>query len=130
MNYISVFFSILAALEHIYILFLETIITVSEKTSKVFNIEIDELKTKTVKTLLKNQGIYNGLLSILLFISIFRDEIFWIRLFLSYIILVAIYGGLTSNIKIIFKQGGFAMIALLSSLYIRNKKLKLNIKLF
>ena len=117
MNYISVFFSILAALEHIYILFLETIITVSEKTSKVFNIEIDELKTKTVKTLLKNQGVYNGLLSILLFISIFRDEIFWIRLFLSYIILVAIYGGLTSNIKIIFKQGGFAMIALLSSLY-------------
>ena len=113
MNSISLIFSILAALEHIYILYLETIITDSEKTSKVFGIEVDELKTKTVSILLKNQGVYNGLLSILLFISIFKSEIFWIRLFLSYIILVAIYGGITSNPKIIFKQGGLAIIALL-----------------
>ena len=83
MNSISLIFSILAALEHIYILYLETIITDSEKTSKVFGIEINELKSKTVSTLLKNQGIYNGLLSILLFISIFKSEIFWIRLFLN-----------------------------------------------
>ena len=117
MNIISIIFSILAALEHIYILYLETIITDSEKTSKVFGIEVDELKTKTVSTLLKNQGVYNGLLSILLFISIFKSEIFWIRLFLTYIILVAIYGGITSNPKIIFKQGGLAIIALLCSFY-------------
>ena len=117
MNIISMIFSILAALEHIYILYLETIITDSEKTSKVFGIEVDELKTKTVSTLLKNQGVYNGLLSILLFISIFKSEIFWIRLFLTYIILVAIYGGITSNPKIIFKQGGLAIIALLCSFY-------------
>ena len=31
-------FSVAAALEHIYILYLETIITESEKTSKVFKI--------------------------------------------------------------------------------------------
>ena len=117
MNYISLFFSILAALEHIYILYLETIITESEKTSRVFGIEVNELKTKTVSTLFKNQGVYNGLLAILLLISIFRYEIFWIRLFLAYIILVAIYGGITSNIKIIYKQGGLAIIALLCSLY-------------
>ena len=117
MNIISIIFSILAALEHIYILYLETIITDSEKTSKVFGIEVDELKTKTVSTLLKNQGVYNGLLSILLFFSIFKSEIFWIRLFLTYIILVAIYGGITSNPKIIFKQGGLAIIALLCSFY-------------
>ena len=117
MNIISIIFSILAALEHIYILYLETIITDSEKTSKVFGIEVDELKTKTVSILLKNQGVYNGLLSILLFISIFKSEIFWIRLFLTYIILVAIYGGITSNPKIIFKQGGLAIIAILCSFY-------------
>ena len=117
MNSISLIFSLLAALEHIYILYLETIITDSEKTSKVFGIEINELKSKTVSTLLKNQGVYNGLLSILLFISIFKSEIFWIRLFLTYIILVAIYGGITSNPKIIFKQGGLAIIALLFSFY-------------
>lgn len=117
MNILSIIFSILAALEHLYILYLETIITDSEKTSKVFGIEVDELKSKTVSTLLKNQGVYNGLLSILLFISIFKSEIFWIRLFLTHIILVAIYGGITSNPKIIFKQGGLAIIALLCSFY-------------
>ena len=117
MNSISLIFSILAALEHIYILYLETIITDSEKTSKVFGIEINELKSKTVSTILKNQGVYNGLLSILLFTSIIKSEIFWIRLFLTYIILVAIYGGITSNPKIIFKQGGLAIIALLCSFY-------------
>ena len=117
MNVVSMIFSVAAALEHIYILYLETIITESEKTSKVFNIEINELRRKTVSTLLKNQGVYNGLLSILLFISIFRYELFWIRLILSYIILVAIYGGITSNLKIIFKQGGLAIIALLCSFY-------------
>ena len=117
MNVISLIFSILAALEHIYILYLETVITDSEKTSKVFGIGSNELKTKTVSALLKNQGIYNGLLSVLLFISIFRSEIFWIRLFLTYIIIVAIYGGITSNPKIIFKQGSLAIIALLFSFY-------------
>jgi len=117
MNIISVIFSVLAALEHIYILYLETIITTSQKTSKVFDIEEEELKTKTVSTLLKNQGVYNGLLSLLLFIALYRNEIFWIRILLGYIILVAIYGGITSNPKIIFKQGGLAIIAILCSFY-------------
>ena len=117
MNIISVIFSVLAALEHIYILYLETIITTSQKTSKVFDIEEEELKTKTVSTLLKNQGVYNGLLSLLLFIALYRNEIFWIRILLGYIILVAIYGGITSNPKIILKQGGLAIIAMLCSFY-------------
>lgn len=117
MNIISVIFSVLAALEHIYILYLETIITTSQKTSKVFDIEEEELKTKTVSTLLKNQGVYNGLLSLLLFIALYRNEIFWIRILLGYIILVALYGGITSNPKIIFKQGGLAIIAILCSFY-------------
>ena len=117
MNIISVIFSVLAALEHIYILYLETIITTSQKTSKVFDIEVEELKTKTVSTLLKNQGVYNGLLSLLLFISLYRNELFWIRILLGYIFLVAIYGGITSNPKIIFKQGELAIIAILCSFY-------------
>ena len=117
MNIISVIFSVLAALEHIYILYLETIITTSQKTSKVFDIEVEELKTKTVSTLLKNQGVYNGLLSLLLFIALYRNEIFWIRILLGYIILVAIYGGITSNPKIILKQGGLAIIAMLCNFY-------------
>ena len=117
MNLISIIFAILAGIEHLYILYLETIITDSTRTSKVFNIEVAKLKDKTISILLKNQGVYNGLLAIFLFISIFKNDAFWIRLFLVYIILVAIYGGISSNPKIIFKQGGLAIIALLFSFY-------------
>ena len=109
-------FSILSALEHLYILYLETIITDSTRTSKVFNIEEERLKDKTISTLLKNQGVYNGLIAVLLFISVFKEDLFWVRLLLGYIILVAIYGGISSNPKIILKQGGLAIIAFILTL--------------
>ena len=117
MNIASIIFSILSALEHLYILYLETIITDSSKTSKVFNIEQEKLKDKTISTLLKNQGVYNGLIAVLLFISVFKNDLFWARLLLAYIFLVAIYGGISSNPKIILKQGGLAIIAIILTLF-------------
>jgi putative membrane protein len=123
-NILTIIFSGLAALEHCYILFLETIITTSSKTSKVFNIPEENLKEKHVSTLLKNQGVYNGLIAVLIiisiFLSIFREEyehILWLRFLLGYIILVAVYGGITSNIMIIPKQGGLAVIGFVLSFF-------------
>ena len=40
-----------------------------------------------------------------------------VAMLLRYIILVAIYGGLTSDKKIILKQGGLPILALLSLLF-------------
>ena len=117
MNIVSMIFSILAAIEHLYIFYLETIITDSKKTSEVFGIDEEKLKDKTVSTLFKNQGVYNLLLSIILFVSIIKNDLFWIRILLSYIILVAIYGGYSSNMKIILNQGGLAILALIFSLF-------------
>ena len=123
-NILTIIFSGLSALEHFYILFLETIITTSSKTSKVFNIPEENLKDKHVSTLLKNQGVYNGLIAVLIiisiFLSIFREEyehILWLRFLLGYIILVAVYGGITSNIMIITKQGGLAVIGFVLSFF-------------
>ena len=65
----------MVALEHIYILFLETIATSSESTSRVFGISIDQLKSKTIATLLKNQGVYNGLISVLLLIAVWQQDL-------------------------------------------------------
>ena len=48
--------AIMVALEHLYIMFLETIVTSSGSTSRVFGISIDQLKNKTIATLMKNQG--------------------------------------------------------------------------
>ena len=112
-NILTIIFSGLAALEHFYILFLETIITTSSKISKVFNIPEENLKDKHVSTLLKNQGVYNGLLAGLLIYAVYSQNLLWSRLLLGYVILVALFGAWSSNPKILIKQGGLAIIALL-----------------
>ena len=123
-NILTIIFSGLSAIEHIYILFLETIFTTSSRTSKTFKIEEEKLKDKNVSTLLKNLGVYNGLIAVLIIISIFlsifredKDNLLWLRFLLGYIILVAVYGGISSDVKIIPKQGGLAMIGFVLSFF-------------
>ncbi|EUI34659.1 membrane protein [Staphylococcus aureus M1131] len=116
MNIISTILIIFVALEFFYIMYLETIATTSKKTSETFNISVDKLKDKNINLLLKNQGVYNGLIGVLLiyglFISSNPKEICTV-----YIIGVAIYGGLSSNISIFFKQGTLPVLALISMLW-------------
>ena len=116
MNIISTILTVLVAVLFFYIMYLETFVTDSDSTSRVFNISKEELKRPNLNILFKNQGIYNGLLGVALlygtFISKNPKEI--VGLLLVYIILVAIYGGLTSDKKIILKQGGLPILALIS----------------
>ena len=118
MNLVTIILGTMVALEFFFILYLETFATTSDKTSKVFNMEKEELERKSVKTLFKNQGVYNGLLAVLILLSIyvFKNKM-EITVLMSYIILVAIYGGITSNPKIIFKQGGLAILTLISTFF-------------
>ena len=81
-------------------MYLETIATTSDRTSKVFGIPVSQLNNKNINTLLKNQGVYNGLIGLLLI----------------YTIIVAVYGGLTSHISIFLKQGTLPILALISLL--------------
>ena len=92
MSMLTTVLAILVALEHLYIMFLETI-----------------------ATLLKNQGVYNGLIAVLLLVAVWQKDLLWTRLLLGYIVLVALYGSLTSNPKIILKQGGLAILGLICS---------------
>ena len=116
MNIISTILTVLVAVLFFYIMYLETFATDSDSTSRVFNISKEELKRPNLNILFRNQGIYNGLLGVALlygtFISKNPKEI--VGLLLVYIILVAIYGGLTSDKKIILKQGGLPILALIS----------------
>ena len=116
MNIISTILTVLVAVLFFYIMYLETFATDSDSTSRVFNISKEELKRPNLNILFKNQGIYNGLLGVALlygtFISKNPKEI--VGLLLVYIILVAIYGGLTSEKKIILRQGGLPILALIS----------------
>ena len=122
MNILTTVIAALVALEHLYIMYLETIATASKSTSRVFGISTDRLKDKNISTLLKGQGVYNGLIAILLLFSVFQQDdgeyqssLQWTRLLFGYIILVAVYGGLTSKPSIILKQGGLAILGLISS---------------
>lgn len=118
MSLLTIILSSLVALEHLYIMYLETFATTSDSTSRVFNMSKDELERKSVNTLFKNQGVYNGLIAILILISLFiipSKE--WNTILMIYVVLVAAYGAITSDPKIIFKQAGLAILSLISMLF-------------
>lgn len=108
----------LTALEFLYIMYLETFATASEKTSKVFGMDREELSRKSVSTLFKNQGIYNGLIGVLIMLALFVfASKTAVMVLMGYIVLVALYGSITSNPKIILMQGGLAILTLISALF-------------
>ncbi|MBT8894658.1 hypothetical protein BTI50_00740 [Lactobacillus delbrueckii subsp. bulgaricus] len=98
----------LVAVEFFYIMYLETFATTSKKTAEVFQMDQEELSRPSVNTLFKNQGIYNGLLAVLTLI---------LQLVLAYMILVAAYGAVTSQPKILLMQGGLPILTLIVSFF-------------
>ena len=119
MSVLSTVLVTLVAFLFFYIMYLETFATDSESTSRVLNIPQEELKKSSLNTLFKNQGVYNGLLGVALLYGAFlsKNPVEIVAMLLIYIILVAIYGGLTSDKKIILKQGGLPILALISLLF-------------
>lgn len=119
MSLISTILVIFVALEFFYIMYLETFATTSAATSRVFNMTRESLADKSLNTLFKNQGIYNGLIGVGLLYSVFfaTASLEISRLILLYIIFVALYGSFTSDKKIIFTQGGLAILALGSTFF-------------
>ena len=100
----------------LYIMLLETFMTDSESTSRVFKMTVRDLRGKNLNTLFKNQGIYNGLLGIALLYGTYRPggNIELSVVILSIMFLVAVYGGLSSDKTIILKQGGLPFLSLVS----------------
>ena len=118
MSLITKIFAVLVALEFLYIFYLETLATASDKTAKVFGMTVDELQRDSVNTLFKNQGVYNGLLGVLILVAVFAFSSKTALIFLMiYIVAVALYGSLTSNPKIILMQGGLAILTLITCIF-------------
>ena len=112
---------VLVAVEFLYIMYLETFATASDKTAQTFKMTVQELQNKNEQTLFKNQGIYNGLIGLGLLYGLFfvQDYLDFVRFLLVYIILVAAYGAYSSDKSILFKQGGLAIIAYIVSLFLK-----------
>ena len=121
MEFIFNLLVILIALEFLYIMYLETFATTSDKTAQTFKMTIKELQNKNVQTLFKNQGIYNGLIGVGLLYAQFiaANSLELVRFLLIYILLVAAYGAYSSDKSILLKQGGLAIIAFIVSLFLK-----------
>ena len=107
----------LVAVEFFYIMYLETFATTSKKTAEVFQMDQEELSRPSVNPLFKNQGIYNGLLAVLTLIAAFALGKIVLQLVLAYMILVAAYGAVTSQPKILLMQGGLPILTLIVSFF-------------
>ncbi len=107
----------LVAVEFFYIMYLETFATTSKKTAEVFQMDQEELSRPSVNTLFKNQGIYNGLLAVLTLIAAFALGKIVLQLLLAYMVLVAAYGAVTSQPKILLMQGGLPILTLIVSVF-------------
>ena len=106
-----------SAVLFLYIMLLESFMTDSETTARVFKMSVRDLKGKNLNTLFKNQGIYNGLLGIALLYGTYRPGGGNLELsvvILSIMFLVAVYGGLSSDKMIILKQGALPFLSLVS----------------
>ena len=116
MSTLTLVFGTLVAIEFFYIFYLETIATASSSTSRVFRMSKDELTRDSVSVLFKNQGIYNGLIGVGLLYGLYLspNPVEIVTMMLTYIILVALYGSITSDKKIILTQGGLAILTLIS----------------
>ncbi|MFR0612980.1 DUF1304 domain-containing protein [Lactobacillus porci] len=118
MTLISKVLATLTALEFIYIFYLETIATSSSKTAKTFKMPQTSLREPLLKTAMQNQGVYNLGIALLIFGAVFilQSKAALLGLML-YIIFVAAYGSFTVDKSIILKQGGLAILTLISAFF-------------
>ena len=116
MSIITTILVTIVALEHFYIFYLESIATQSDATRRVFNMDKEELTRTSVTSLFKN----NALIGVFLIYGIyFSHSLEIVTIFVLFIVGAATYGALTADKKIILKQGGPAILTLLSILFLK-----------
>ena len=111
---ITTILTILVALEHLYILYMEMFSW--ETQGKRFFKSLPEHLFPQTKSMAANQGLYNGFLVAGLVWSFLIDNVEWsinIRLFfLGCVVVAGIFGALSASKKIFFVQALPALIAM------------------
>ena len=116
MHWISLLLLGLTAGLFLYIMVLETFLTDSRLTARTFNMSIDELRKPALNTAMKNLGVYNGWWAPVCFMLSFFLPMAgkWQRCSSSFGLVVAIYGAISSQFSILFKQGTLPFLGLVS----------------
>lgn len=89
MNIITIVLTALVAIEHPYIMYLETIATDSTMTSRTLGLPRETPRDKNIANIVENQEAHNALLAVLIFVALCVQDLFWLRLLLWFIISVA-----------------------------------------
>lgn len=107
MHWISLLLLGLTAGLFLYIMVLETFLTDSQLTARTFKMSVDELRKPALNTVMKNLGVYNGLVGAgLLYALLFSPDGREVAaVFFAFGLVVAIYGAISSQFSILFKQG-------------------------
>lgn len=102
-----------------YIMYLETFATTSAATARVFNLSQAQLTEAKFNLLMRNQGVYNGCIGLMLaYAALFASHGKELAtLLLLNCLAVATYGAFTSHKSILLKQGGLPILALASLLF-------------
>nr|MDF9460287.1 DUF1304 domain-containing protein [Bacillus pumilus] len=119
MNILAMILVGIVALEHIVIMLLEMFFMESKMAKRSFKVSPEHLqKDPNVKVMFANQGLYNGFLAAGLIWGLILGSNtvgYMIQLFfILCVIIVAVFGGVTSNKSIIIKQGVPAPLALIA----------------
>lgn len=110
--------TILVALEHFYILYLEMFALDSQTARRIFQLDDTSVNNPKVRTLFANQGLYNGFIGAGLLFSLFTSQPSMTYFFLSCVIIAAVYGSFTANRSILIKQGLPAVLALVAQILV------------
>ncbi|MFT9030441.1 MAG: DUF1304 domain-containing protein [Leuconostoc pseudomesenteroides] len=90
----------------------------AQQQANAFELDESFVKIPEVKTLLANQGIYNGLFGALIIATLLLltgpQQLLMLKLEMVFVLLAAIYGSLTAARKIIVMQGLPAFLALIA----------------
>jgi putative membrane protein len=111
---IAVVLIVLVAVEHLYFLYLEMFAWTDERTRKSFGTTLEFAQAS--KALAANQGLYNGFLAVGLLHTVagpFKN-LHLAVLFLSFVIVAALFGGATVNRRIFLIQGLPAIAAMVA----------------
>ncbi|OOR98982.1 hypothetical protein B0187_06910 [Haemophilus paracuniculus] len=116
MAILALILTLLVAVEHFYILYLEMFAIESTKAKKIFNLSDDFIAQPKVKVMFANQGLYNGFLAAGLLFGLISQQFSVVIFFLICVMFAGIYGAITANRSIFLKQALPAILAILAQL--------------
>ncbi len=115
MKNLAAILALFVAAEHFYIMYLEMFKIPSVAAGRIFGLPEEFMQQKRVQALFSNQGLYNGFLAAgIVWAQFFAPEnaqAAVTMLFLSFVMIAAAWGALTSSKGILLKQGLPALLA-------------------